>query len=176
MEILNWLSGGFASGYITGMFYVGLLLALSVLVGYVLAWAGLLLWCFVEDFKVIDATPASMKAEQFPISGGQHRLYSSDDPEDWIQEGCSKYYLKKDMTERFDCIIAGPFVICLLIAALAVILGIIIEACLWAPMFFSILFSGAGLVFLARGVRRLQKKLTKHINTIDAHKVQSEEA
>lgn len=175
--IFNWMANAFYSNYVFGFGSVGITLSCIALVCYILYWAGLSVWAFIEDEKIKSLIPQCFKVPDWEASDKRSFLRNEDIADDFIKHrSCSYssyYYYKKDtLAYKVDeCrLVAASIFGAIGIIMVSGLLGIIVEAFIWAPVFFSVLFSSIGLVFLARGIRRLQKKLTKHINDIDAHK------
>jgi len=173
VEILfNWMSSAFSVNYVYGFSSVGVTLSLIALLCYLLYWIGVGLWCFVEDKKAVDVVPECCRNVDLEQSECRcylpERLQTSGD---WVYlDWCDKWYKLDTVKYKLDVGIGFMlFCVPLGIVVCSTILGIIIEALIWAPVVFSVIFSSVGLLFLARGVRRLQKKLNAHVADINAH-------
>lgn len=158
MEILfNWIASAFSHSYFYGLFSVGVSLSLATTAFFIVYHIGLCLWCFVEDKKVGETGWFNKTTEI------EHEI------NEWEYAG--RFY-KETRHESFAGVVWLGAVSVFLLGG--ILLGATIQAIAWQPIFFSVLFSGVGLLFLARGVRRLQKKLNKHILDKEAHKEQEE--
>lgn len=181
MEILlTYLADGFASGPITGMYRVSGALSGLFACLYIMYWLGLYLWAFIEDTKVKKLCPEWFLHVETRNVGNW--VYADEgtkhQKENWrlVARYNNRYNLLYEdapiiVSEHLWGILVVTFLlvpVVLTISCLAIGVGVWLFGMF--PIVITTLISGVGLVFIARAVRRLQKKVIKHINDIDAHK------
>lgn len=175
-NIFNFIASGFASCNTVGFLKIGLVLAVVCALVFAMLQAWLCLWAFIDDKKVKDLLPFCL------------RLYA--DPEDpvwssayedkrWHKEGeyilkmtgkSANFYIKPEALYYENATGFALLAGCLGSIFGMAALGIIIDIVTWAPIISSVVITIIAAVLLARGVRRLQKKLKAHMEDLEAHK------
>lgn len=179
--IFNWIAEGFAHSNTVGMLTTCVALCLASLIGYVSYLIGGSLWAFIEDLSLKEALCKEEKKVDYYKSYTQSMLHSCDDKELWEKHTTphGTHYYRKSRIKYVTYYVSkykGPLLVGNLMAIAALVgLGIVLDVFLWAPVVTSVVGGSVGLMFLARGVRRLQKKLNAHLADKDAHKEKEKE-
>lgn len=178
--IFSFIADCFAASNTGGMLVLALALCGLSVVGYLCFLAGSALWAFVEDKKWEEVVCSVEKKPDYLKSYTKSRLYSTDIADDWLEHTCVRgryFYSKVDIVwqKTLTPLHIKKLAIYTGVAAISLTaIGLMLDIFSFAPVLTSIVLSGVGLLFLARGVRRLQKKLNLHLNDKEAHKSQEE--
>lgn len=175
-NIFNWIAFGFQHSNAAGFFKIGLLLCVVCLCLFAVLWIGLFVWAFIEDKKVREVLPLFLYMND--AHNTYHRcpysqMYTYKSPEHPIKIRslgnksfyCNASYVVKCNGIPWYCLygLIGCF-----FGGLAI--GLLVDIVTCAPVISSIVITIVAAVLLARGVRRLQKKLKAHMEDLEAHK------